>query len=134
MEPVFGIGTRIQYVAAAGTFVEKRQRIATLAAFITTSTAAVTTDPATNAAEGSAVVAKIAYMRAIFTRGGSYHITKSISSSSLKEFAIVVDSVQTPVLDIHPYRTEFTYNSKRIIDNMFQELTARRSLQGANQP
>ena len=73
-------------------------------------------------------------MRAILTRGGgSYDIAKSISSSSLKEFAIVVDSVKTPVLDIHPYRTEFTYNSKMIIDNMFQEHTARRYLQGSAQ-
>lgn len=133
LEPVFGVGTGIQYVAAAGTFVEKRQRIATLAAFLATSTTAVTTDPATNAAVGSAVAAKIAYMRAILTRGGSHHITKLISSSSLKEFAIVVDSVQTPVLDIHPYRTKFTYNSKIIIDNMFQEHTASRYLQGATQ-
>ena len=47
--------------------------------------------------------------------------------------AIVVDSVKTPVLDIHPYRTEFTYNSKMIIDNMFQEHTARRYLKGSAQ-
>ena len=73
-------------------------------------------------------------MRAILTRGGgSYNIAKSISSSSLKEFAIIVDSVKTPVLDIHPYRTEFTNNSKMIIDNMFQEHTARRYLQGSAQ-
>ena len=70
-------------------------------------------------------------MKAILTRdGGSYNIVKSISSSSLKEFAIFVDSVKTPVLNIYPYRTEFTYNSKMIIDNMFQEHTARRYLQG----
>lgn len=57
--------------------------------------------------------------------GGSYNIAKSIS---LNEFAIVVDSVKTPVLDIHPYRREFTYKSKIIIDNMFREHTARRSM------
>ena len=77
------------------------------------------------------ITSKIAYMKAILTRdGGSYNIVKSISSSSLKEFAIFVDSVKTPVLNIYPYRTEFTYNSKMIIDNMFQEHTARRYLQG----
>ena len=70
-------------------------------------------------------------MKAILTRdGGSYNTAKSISSFSLKEFTIFVDSVKTPVLNIHPYRTEFTYNSKMIIDNMFQEHTARRYLQG----
>lgn len=50
LEPVFGLNTSIQYVAAAATIAEKRQRIATLAAFLATSTAAVTTDPTTNAA------------------------------------------------------------------------------------
>lgn len=134
-EPIIGLGTSYQFIRAAQTAAERRARIATLAAFLSTSGAsAVTTDPATNAAVGSAVASKIAYMRAILTRGGgSYNITKSISSSSLKEFAIIVDSVKTPVLDIHPYRTEFTYNSKMIIDNMFQEHTARRYLQGSAQ-
>ena len=135
LEPVFGLGTGIRYVAAVATIAEKRQRIATLAAFLSTLEAAVTIYPTTNAAVGGAVASKIAYMRLILTRGGggSYNIAKSISSSSLKEFAIIVDSTKTPVLDIHPYRTEFTYNSKVIIDNMFQEHTARRCLQGSAQ-
>ncbi len=64
---------------------------------------------------------------------GSYNIAKSISSSSLEEFAVIINSVKTPVLDIHLYRTEYTYNSKMIIDNMFQEHTARRCLQGSAQ-
>ncbi len=134
-EPIIGLGTSYQFIRAAQTAAERRARIATLAAFLSTSGAsAVTTDPATNAALGGAVASKIAYMRAILTRGGgSYNIAKSISSSSLKEFAIIVDSVKTPVLDIHPYRTEFTYNSKMIIDNMFQDHTARRYLQGSAQ-
>jgi len=84
-----------------------------------------------NAAVGSAVASKIAYIGAILTRGGgSYNITKSISSSSLKEFAIIVDSVKTPFLESHSYRTEVTYNSKMIIDNIFQEHTPRRYLSG----
>ncbi len=134
-EPIIGLGTSYQFIRAAKTAAERRARIATLAAFLSTSGAsAVTTDPATNAAVGGAVASKIAYMRAMLTRGGgSYNIAKSISSSSLKEFAIVVDSVKTPVLDIHPYRAEFTSNSKMIIDNMFQEHTARRYLQGSAQ-
>ena len=134
-EPIIGLGTSYQFIRAAQTAAERRARIATLAAFLSTSGAsAVTTDPATNAAVGGAVASKIAYMRAILTRGGgSYNIAKSISSSSLKEFAMVVDSVKTPVLDIHPYRTEFTYNSKMIIDNLFQDHTARRYLQGSAQ-
>lgn len=134
-EPIFGLGTSYQFIRAAQTVAERRARIATLAAFLSTSGAsAATTDPATNAAVGGAVATKIAYMRAILTRGGgSYDIAKSISSSSLKEFKIVVDLVKTPVLDIHPYRTEFTYKSKRIIHNMVEEHTARRYLQGSAQ-
>jgi hypothetical protein len=134
-EPIIGLGTSYQFIRAAQTAAERRARIAILAAFLSTSgTSAVTTDPATNAAVGGAVASKIAYMRAILTRGGgSSNIAKSISSSSLKEFAIIVDSVKTPVLDIHPYRTEFTSNSKMIIDNMFQEHTARRYLEGSAQ-
>ena len=47
--------SRHRHVAAAATIAEKRQRIATLAAFLATSTAAVTTDPTTNAAVGGAI-------------------------------------------------------------------------------
>ena len=130
-EPIIGLGTSYQFIRAAQTAAERRARIATLAAFLSTSGAsAVTTDPATNAAVGGAVASKIAYMRAILTRGGggSYKITKL--KSSLKDFAIIVD---TPVLEIDPSRTQFTSNSKMIIDNMFQEHTARRYLQGSAQ-
>ena len=73
-------------------------------------------------------------MRSILARGGgSSNITQSISSPSSKEFAIIFDSVKNPVLDIHPYRIEFTYNSKMIIDNMVQEHTVRRHIQGSVQ-
>lgn len=59
-------------------------------------------------------------MRSIFARGGgSRNIAKSISSSSLEEFAVVIDSVKTLVSRIHPYQTKFTYSSKTIIENMF---------------
>lgn len=60
-------------------------------------------------------------------RGGS------ILGSEVKDFKIVLNSVKTPILNIHPYRTECTYNSKIIIDNMFQEHTARRYIQGSAQ-
>lgn len=134
-EPIIGLGTSYQFIKAAQTAAERKARIATLAAFLSTSGAsAVTTDPATNAAVGSAIASKIAYMRAILTRGGgSCNITKSIPTSSLKDFAIIVDSVKTSVSEIHPYRTQCTYNSKIIIDNMFHEHTTRRYLQGSAQ-
>jgi len=57
---------------------------------------------------GSAVVAKMTYMQAILARGiENYNITTSISLSSLKEFAIIVDLPKTSVLDIHPYWKEY---------------------------
>ena len=135
LEPIIGLGTGYQFIRAARMAAERRSRIATLAAFLSTSgAAAVTTDPATNVGVGAAVATKIAYMRAILARGGgNYDITKLIPSSSLKEFEIVADSVKTPVLDIHPYRTQFTCNSKMIIHNMFDNHTARRYLQGSAQ-
>ena len=60
-EPIIGLGTSYQFIRAAQTAAERRARIATLAAFLSTSGAsAVTTDPATNAAVGGAVASKIA--------------------------------------------------------------------------
>ena len=124
LAPVSGLDTGIQYVGTAATIAEKRQRIATLAAFLATSAVAVTTDPITNGDIGGAVASKIAYMEVILARGGG-NIAKSIFSTSLKEFEIIVDSVKIPVLDIHLYRTEFTRNNKMIIHHMFREHTAR---------
>ena len=36
-------------------------------------------------------------------------------------------------MGIYPYRTKFTYKSEVIINNMFQEHTTRRCLQGSAQ-
>ena len=128
-EPVLGLGTGYQFVKAAATAAERRQRIATLASFLAASAGAVNTDPTTNAAIGSAVASKIAYMKGILARGGSLQRNQYVLNPSLKDFIITVDSIKTPILEIHPYRTQFTCNSKMIIDNMFQEHTARRYLQ-----
>ena len=135
LEPIIGLGTGYQFIRAATTEAERRACIATLAAFLSTSgAAAVTTDPATNAGVGAAVASKIAYMRAVLARGGgNYGITKLIPPSSLKEFEIIADSGKTPVLDINPYRTQFTCNSKMIITNMFENHTAHRYLQASTQ-
>jgi hypothetical protein len=59
--------------------------------------------------------------------GGSQHIL----NPSLKDFTIVVDSIKTPM--VHPYRAQLTDNYKITINNMFQEHTARRYLQGSTQ-
>ena len=74
LEPILGLGTSYQFVQVAATAVERRQRIATLAAFFAASGGALTTDPKTNAAIGASVASKIGYMKAILTRGGGCQI------------------------------------------------------------
>ena len=72
LEPILGFSTSYQFIMAAANAVERRQRIATLASFLSASAGALTTDPTTNAAMGAAVTSKIAYMKAILaTRGGN---------------------------------------------------------------
>ena len=57
--PLLGLGTGYQFVKAAQTVAERRARIATLAAFLSTSTASsLTSDPATNAAIGGQLPVK----------------------------------------------------------------------------
>jgi hypothetical protein len=133
LEPITGLGTSYQFIKAAQTAAERRARISTLAAFLATSTLSVTQlDPATNIAVGASVASKIAYMWQLLLRGGATNQITKLNFSS-KDYVIIVDSIKTPVLEIHPYRREFTSNSKIIIDNMFQEHTGRRYLQGSIQ-
>ena len=126
LEPVLGLGTGIKYVAAAATIVEKRQRIATLAAFLSTSVAvlSLSTDPKTNAAVGGVVASKIVYMQSILVRGGSSQIEQYVLILSLKNFRIIADSNQ--VITAHFYRAQFMAKSTTIIQNMFHEHNLRR--------
>jgi len=101
LEPILGLGTSYQFVQAAATAVERRQRIATLASFLAASAGALTTDPPTNRAMGSAVGSKIGYTKAILARGGGSQIEQYILIPSLKDFAIIADSIKTPVLEVH---------------------------------
>jgi hypothetical protein len=82
---------------------------------------------------GAAVASKVAYMKAILARGGSLQRNQYVLNPSLKDFRITVDSIKTPVLEVHPYRAQFTAQCKISINNMFQEHTARRYLQGSAQ-
>lgn len=52
LEPVLGLGMSAQFITAAKTAAERRDRILTLLSFFSTSAAALTTDPATNLAVG----------------------------------------------------------------------------------
>lgn len=136
LEPILGFGTSYQFVRTAATAVERRQRIATLASFLAASGGALTTDPTTNAAMGAAVASKIAYMKAILTRGGSQEIVEYVLIPSLKNFAITANtgktSLVTPLLS--PAQIEFQANCKRITQNIVREHTARRYINGLGKP
>jgi hypothetical protein len=131
VEPILGLGTSYKFVKAAANAAERHQRIAIWASFFAVSGGTLTTDPTTNAAIGAAVASNIGYMKTILARGGSSQIQQYILTS--KDFAIVADSIKTSLLDVHPYRSEFTANSKMIIDNMFNQHTAHRYMEGSIQ-
>jgi len=128
-EPIAGLRVSYRFVKAAQTAAERRARVATLAALLSASaTTAATSDPTANAGIGGAIAGHIAHMREVLgVLGGS------LIGSVVKDSKIVLDPVKLPVHQIHPFRAEFTANSKIIIDNMFQEHTTRRYLQGSAQ-
>jgi hypothetical protein len=112
-EPITGFGTGYQFIKAAKTLAERKTRIATLAAFLSTSTLSVTQlDPATNAAVGAAISTKIAYMRAILARGGGNQTGEYLLTPSLKGFAIVANSIKIHSLESHAYRKKFFQTAK----------------------
>ena len=128
-EPITGLGVAYRFVKIAEVAAERRARVATLAALLSSSaTTAATSNPAANAGIGGAIVGYIAHMREVLGVCGG-----SLIGSVVKDSKIVLDPVKLPVHQIHPFRAEFTANSKIIIDNMFQEHTTRRYLQGSAQ-
>jgi hypothetical protein len=130
LEPIAGLGVSYRYIAAAKSAAMRRARIATVAAFLSTSGGSmVTANPNTNIAVGSAVATKIQYMRAILARGGG-QVNTSLSAKSLvslKEYMIKLEAPKTIVMD--NYQSKFSMASKQIIDNIFNEHTTRRYVQ-----
>lgn len=130
LEPIVGLGISCRYIIAAQTVLDRRARAATLAAFFCSSAgAALTTDPATNAALGGAVGAKIAMMRAVLARGGGQALIKYFLMPFLKDFTIVSSPCQASLVDslkLHTYNAKFSNQSRIIIQNLFAEHTARR--------
>jgi len=128
-EPIAGLEVGYQFVKVAQTAAERRARVATLAALLPSSaTVAATSNSVDNTGIGGAIAGHIAHMRKVLgVRGGSF------IGSVVKDSKIVLDPVKLPVHQIHPFRVEFTANSKIIIDNMFQEHTTHRYLQGSVQ-
>ncbi len=131
IEAILGLATNYQFVQVAATAAERHQRIAILASFITASGGALTTNPTTNAAIGAAIASNIGYMKAILVRGGSSQIQQYLLTPSLKDFAIVADSIKTPVLESHAYRKKFFSNCKISIDTILHDHTARRYFQAS---
>ena len=74
LSPITGLGTSYKFIRAAQGAAERRARIATLAAFMSTSGRAVTTDPATNAATGATIASLISYMREVNAAGNGDNI------------------------------------------------------------
>ena len=136
LEPILGLGTSWQFVQAAATAVERRQRVAALASFFAASAGALTTDPATNIAMGATVGSKIGDMRAILARGGGTpQIKQSILIPSLKNFGITVNPIKTPLVTplLNPAQMEFYQNCNLITQNIFAEHTTRRYANGLAQ-
>lgn len=119
LEPFVGMGVGVRYVSAGKTELERRARVATLAAlFSTSATAAATSVPSTNGAIGTAILTQIAHMRKVLneTRGGGIldNLPVRLTKNSL---------VKSSVLEVHPYRTVYAEKSREIITNIFNQHT-----------
>ena len=106
---------------------KRRTRVFTLTDLLpASSVTAVGSSPTANIGLGTAICAHITHMRNILEIRGGQILSSKVNKN-------VLDSVKTPVSEIHPYRTEFTYNSNMIIGNMFQDHIAWRYFQGSAQ-
>jgi hypothetical protein len=122
LEPFVGMGVGIHYVNAGKTELERRARVATLAAlFSTSASAAATSTPSTNGAIGTAILAQISHMKKVLneTRGGGIigNLPGKLTKNSL---------VKSSVLEAQPYRTVYAEKSKKIITNIFNQHTQYR--------
>ncbi len=119
LEPILGFGTSYQFIMAAANAVERRQRIATLASFLSASAGALTTDPTTNAAMGAAVASKIAYMKEILAvRGGSQQLLEYVLTPSLKNYLMKNYSLTVNPVVMSPAQIQLQETNKLIIKIM----------------
>lgn len=133
LEPITGFGTSYQFIRAGQTAAERHVRAATLAALFSSSGATVLhSSPTTNAAMGATIAAH--YMREVLkTRGGCCILSseiKNLGLSGLKKCKIILHSSAKSVksVEINSYRQQFSSQSNLIIQNIFQDHAARRSL------
>ena len=132
-EPILGLGVGYRFIKAAQNEAERRARVATLAAFLSGSMAAATAStPTANAGLGAGIASHINHMReTLKARGGCSLDSEIVLGSKAKNFEIILDSANIPIVKINRYRyqAEFRSNSKIIINNLFNEHTQRRSFQ-----
>lgn len=129
LEPILGLGTGCQYVLAAATDAEKRRRAAILASFLASSASALTTDPNTNMAMGTAVAGKINYMRAELARGGSFQMIQQYAvNPSPRHVTMIAKAIKNEC-----YRVEFVRNCQTSINNMFESHATHRYIQASSQ-
>ena len=136
LEPILGIGTSVQFVRATSSAIERRNRVVTLAAFISTSaTSMFHTDPATNFAVGGSIASQISFMKAIIARGEAQETVKYVLIPSLKDFAITSNRLETPAMTrlLSPAQMQFNNKCNIITQNIFVEHTARRYVKGLAQ-
>jgi hypothetical protein len=102
---------------------------------VAASAGALTTDPTTNPAVGGAVASKIAYMKAILARGGSFPVAEYILIPSLRDFVITPTPVKTAMMTplLSPAQTQFNNKCNVITQNIFAEHSTRRYAGGLAQ-
>ena len=71
LAPIAGLGTSYKYVRGAA---ERRARIPTVVAFMSSSAGALTTDPAINVAAGGSITSFISYMKSINEASNIGHV------------------------------------------------------------
>jgi hypothetical protein len=107
LAPISGLRTGYQFVKQQGiTSVERRQRIATLASYLSVSgTTMATADVSTNAAAGAEVVAYIQHMRSIIEKsGGSAGFIMPMKAPlTLSEQVILILTVTGSIILIYIY-------------------------------
>ena len=100
LAPVQGLGASYQYVRLAQGAMERRSRIATVAAFMAMSGRATLTDPATNGAAGGTVATFIGHIKSIIEKskknnstGGLVFANPAMLSKLTNDELIVLNAV-----------------------------------------
>lgn len=131
MEPAIGLGLSFKHIKAAPTAVERSKRIATMAAFLTTSgTAAANFNTVTNSGLGATVASHISEIREALKVRGGWAWSSGIVLK-FQDFKTIFTPLETPNSKINMYREQFYLKSKIVVENIFHEQSCHRYLQGS---